>query len=130
MERIAEFIESKYTGKVVEVGVGRQTEVAEYLGSCDGIEVTVTDIDTEAGEKVPEKIEFVADDVTDPDMRVYDGASVIYSVRPPYELHSALKEIAEAVGTDLLVVPLADETPRHGFELLNYEGVVIYRYSS
>ncbi|XGI83486.1 UPF0146 family protein [Halorutilales archaeon Cl-col2-1] len=130
MERVSEFIESKYTGKVIEVGVGRQTEVAEYLGSCDGIEVTVTDIDTEAKNEAPDGLDFAVDDVTDPDMRVYDDASVIYSVRPPYELHSALKEVAEAVETDLLVVPLADETPRHGFELVSYEGRAVYIYRS
>lgn len=125
MEEVSEFVKNEYAEgeKVVEVGVGRQDETARALSEA-GFEVTVTDArDVEDDVR---GVEFVSDDVTSTETTVYEGASLVYSLRPPYEIHADIDSVAREVGADALLVPLAGEgTPLESdpnFELVNHGG--------
>ena len=121
-DTIVEYVRENYVegARLVEVGVGERDDTARALADAD-FEVTATDArEVETGEGV----EFVRDDVKSPDMSVYGGASLVYSLRPPYEIHSDIDDVARSVGADTLLAPLADEgTPlKRDFELVNHDG--------
>ncbi|MET1124929.1 MAG: UPF0146 family protein [Archaeoglobaceae archaeon] len=119
MLALAEFIARRYSGKVVEVGIGSYVKVAEELVKR-GLDVYATDV---VVRKVPRGVRFFLDDVTSPKMEIYEGASLVYSIRPPPELYSAIARVAELVGADCIIKPL-HEVPRG--RLLNYRGVSFY----
>ena len=103
-EDLAEFIGQNYSGRIVEVGGGRVLEVARLL-SARGLEVVLTDKEEwQLGSLRIEK-----DDIFAPRMELYQGASLIYSIRPPLELQIAMGDVAARVGADILVRPLQDE---------------------
>lgn len=106
-KEIAEFISENYSGKVVEVGMGFVTDVADLLKSGDpkSLELVVTDLE----ERSLGRISVVKDDAFSPRMEIYRGASLIYSIRPPLELQLAIGKIALEVGADVLLRPLWDE---------------------
>jgi len=121
-DALVEYVRKNYVegARLVEVGIGERDGTARALADA-GFEVTATDIhDVETGEGV----EFVRDDVTSPDTSVYEGASLVYSLRPPYEIHADIDSVARSVGADTLLVPLADEGAPLGrdFELVNRDG--------
>ncbi|MDG5820137.1 UPF0146 family protein [Natronococcus sp. A-GB7] len=94
-------------GRVVEVGIGRRTELAAALAEAD-VSVTATDITPRA---VPGTVEFVTDDVVDPDLEVYEDAEAIYARNLPPELHRPTLEVAERVGADFLFTTLGGDQP-------------------
>jgi uncharacterized protein len=123
-KEISEFISRNYSGKVVEVGAGFISDVANGLKSLD---LVVTDLE----ERSLGKIAVVKDDAFSPKMEIYKGASLIYSIRPPLELQVAIGEIALEVGADVLVRPLWDEVvelPGFSRSLVNLGGAGIYLY--
>ncbi|MDX1744584.1 MAG: UPF0146 family protein, partial [Halobacteriales archaeon] len=77
----------------VEVGVGHRPEVAGELAAT-GTRVVATDIEPRP---VPAGVTFVIDDVTDPDLAVYQAASLVYALRAPPELHRAIRSVARSV---------------------------------
>jgi len=122
---IARYIAENYPSatKIVEVGVGKVPDVAIELQRLSPVcEVIVTDV-----AEPPElsgRVKFVRDDITEPNLGVYEGAALIYAVRPPPELQPHLLEVAREVGADLLIKPLAGESmPLRGGNLINYQGV-------
>lgn len=125
---IAGYIAENYplAGKIVEVGVGWMPEVAmELQGMLPACEVIVTDVIKPS--TLPERIKFICDDITKPNFRIYEGAALIYAIRPPPELQPYLLEVAQLVGANLIVKPLAAESmPLRGGELINYRGVAFY----
>ena len=80
--------------RLVEVGIGRRTEVATQLARA-GYDVVATDVRQRA---VPEAVAFRVDDVTDPDPATYAGAAVVYALRCPPELQSPLRAVAAEAG--------------------------------
>lgn len=110
--------------RLVEVGVGRRDDTARALVDA-GFDVTATDTDEV---ETDERVEFARDDVTSPDISVYEGASLVYSLRPPYEIHEYIDRVARSVGADTLLFPLADEgTPlERNFELVNRDGYAFF----
>ena len=106
---LAKFILKNYSGKVVEIGAGRILDVALRLRS---LEIVATDIQgcfTGA-------IRVERDDIFSPNKKIYRGASLIYSIRPPMELQIAIGELAFEIGADVLIRPLDDEVvDLHGF---------------
>jgi uncharacterized UPF0146 family protein len=100
---LARFILARYSGKVVEVGVGSVPEVALLL--VPHIEVVATDKEARS----LEGLEIVADDVFSPRQDFYRGASLLYSIRPPLEMQIAMGRLALDIGADVIVRPLADE---------------------
>jgi len=127
---IARYISENYPSatKIVEVGIGRVPDAAiELQRLLPACEVVVTDV-----AELPElsrRVKFVRDDITEPNLSVYEGAALIYAVRPPPELQPHLLEVARDVGADLLVKPLAGESmPLRGGMLINYQGVAFYAF--
>jgi uncharacterized UPF0146 family protein len=126
-EDFAEYILKNYSKKVVEVGVGGRPEVALLLK--DKIEVVATDIiDQEyAG------VRFFRDDIFDPNIGIYENASLIYSIRPPIDLQEAMARIAKEVGADLLIRPFGNEKADlsrifKSYKLMNYKKTRFYLY--
>ncbi len=109
--------------KVVEVGVGRFYLVSNYLLKHTKMNIILTDIK-------PSHEGIIQDDVTRPQMHLYENARVIYSIRPPGELHSALMDISKKTGAILIIKTLGDEeilTPEK-MHLVNYQKAVFHVY--
>jgi uncharacterized UPF0146 family protein len=128
-EDIAGFIISNYPhgSKVVEVGVGQHAEVAALLSGC--FEVVCTDV-LDAG---PEGLAYIKDDIFKPNMDLYRGASLIYSIRPPVDLQDSIAEVARHVGADLLIRPFSSERTDlkkyfRGFKCVNFKSAVFFLY--
>ena len=118
MEVVADYILENYAGKVVEVCVGNHFKVAEKLSQK--LHVVCTDIKPRKA-----KVEFYVDDVMDPDLRIYAGAELIYSLRPPLELYSYIVKLSKAVRADCLIRPFGNEFSNEG-KLINYKGERFY----
>ncbi len=118
---LGEFISKNYAPQmIVEVGIGKKWEVAIQL-SAAGFEVIATDV----MDINPRGFDFVKDDITDPDMSVYENVGLVYSIRPPPELFSSIIDVARSAGADCLIRPLSNEFPQGG-ELVNYRGERFY----
>jgi uncharacterized UPF0146 family protein len=102
---VVEYITGKYDD-AVEIGIGHFPDVALALKG-KGVKVLATDIKQfqYGGLKV------VVDDVTEPDLSLYNRVHVIYALRPPMELVPYMVRLAKAISTDLIVKPLASEYP-------------------
>ncbi|RLG29731.1 hypothetical protein DRN98_08085, partial [Methanosarcinales archaeon] len=78
---------------------------------------------------------YVKDDILSPDIEIYEGADIIYSIRPPEELQVSIARVASAVGADLILKPLGSEIVdiskyfKH-FEVVNLGGATIICYRS
>lgn len=103
---LARFILDRYSGKVAEVGVGCVPEVALLL--APHIEVFTTDKTGGAFGGLA----VVGDDIFSPNLDLYLGASLLYSIRPPLEMQIAMGKLAQKVGADVIIRPLADEVAR------------------
>lgn len=90
---------------LVEIGIGRRTDLAEALADR-GATVTATDIEQC---RVPEPVEFVLDDVTDPDRTIYEDAEALYARRLPPELQRPTWELARDVGAACLFTTLGGD---------------------
>ncbi len=128
-EGIAAFIKNNYPNgsKIVEVGVGSHPEVALLLQ--EDFEVICTDI-MDSG---PEGVRYVKDDIFRPDMALYSGAALIYSIRPPVDIQDAMASVAKKVGANLLIRPFSSEhsdLKKHfrGFRVINHDGAAFYLY--
>ncbi len=122
MLRLADYISRNYSGKVVEVGIGNFTAVAEELSSS-GFSVVATDI---VEKKVPEGIEFYVDDIRNPKLEIYENANLVYSIRPPPEIAKDVVRVSKAVGADCIIKPLYGDYFEG--ELVNYKGLPFYLY--
>ncbi len=115
---IAEYVSKFYSGKVVEVGIGYNWKVALRLKDL-GFEVVATDL-----KPIDVPVEFYVDDVTDPKVEIYEGASLIYTIRPPPEIVPYILRIAEVVKSDVIVRPFGNEF--YDGRLINYKGERFY----
>ncbi|WP_202318884.1 UPF0146 family protein [Archaeoglobus neptunius] len=120
MLRLAEFIAGRYRGKVVEVGIGNFTAVAEMLAKS-GLHVVATDV---VRRKVPDGVGFFVDDINSPRLWIYDKASLVYSIRPPPEIVPAILRVAGEIGADCIVKPLYGD--HFDGKLFNYRGLAFY----
>ncbi|MBE2900375.1 hypothetical protein DNK57_06135 [Methanothermobacter thermautotrophicus] len=109
--------------RVVEVGAGRFLYVSDYIRKHSKVDLVLTDIKPSHGG-------IVCDDITSPRMDLYRGASVIYSIRPPGEIHSPLMRVANAVGARLIIKPLTGEdiVTERKMKLVNYGRTYFYEY--
>ena len=76
--------------------------------------------------------EILQDDICHANLKIYKGASLIYSIRPPEELHPALFRVAQKVGSDLIIKPYSDDsinTPKK-MKLINYKKAIFYQRCS
>ncbi len=119
---IGEYIIKHYTD-TVEVGIGKNTEVARILLDA-GVRVRSTDV-KECG--VPGWLCFTIDDVFSPDTSLYEGADVIYAIRPAIEMIPPLLALARTINCDLIVYHLGFECYGDGGEKIDC-GVLLHRY--
>ncbi len=119
---IVEFIAKRYEGKLVEVGIGNYHCVAKKLSDM-GFKIVATDFRAIKG--LPDEVEFHVDDVMDPNLEIYEGAILIYSIRPPLELYPYIVSVAKAVKADCLIRPFGNEFAIDG-KLINYKGERFY----
>lgn len=103
--------------KIIEVGIGKERAVYDELKRAKA-RIIAVDIDITSEE-------FVKDDITKPNVEIYKGSEIIYSIRPPPELYLFLKEIAREVKALLIIKPLATDEPPE-FKLVNYKGLYFY----
>ncbi|MGB3943970.1 MAG: UPF0146 family protein [Methanothrix sp.] len=123
---LARFILARYSGKVVEVGVGAAPEVA--LSISGAVDLVATD----RRSRTMEGIAVIGDDIFSPDLDLYRGASLIYSIRPPLEIQIAAGRVALEVGADLIVRDLAGEVadiPGLRRTLVNFGEARFYLFS-
>jgi len=110
-----------YTPKIVEVAVGNFLEVAIGLRKHLKLNIIMTDIK-------PSHTGIIQDDITHPNLEIYKNASLIYSIRPPEELHPHLVKVAGKVGSDLIIKPLSTDSinSKRKLELINYKKTFFY----
>lgn len=107
----------------VEVGAGRNLVAARLIRGA-GIPVRCTDI-----RPIPPEdgIAVARDDVFLPDLGLYQGADLIYAIRPGLEMVPPLIALAERIGADLLIYHLGNEIYGTGGEIVDC-GVILHRY--
>jgi uncharacterized UPF0146 family protein len=107
----------------VEVGIGRNTKAAEIISQA-GVLLRSTDV-KDLGH--PGTLNFVQDDIFEPDLSLYKGADVIYSIRPAVEMVPPMLDIAREVNCDLIIYHLGFEIYESGGEKIDC-GVVLHQY--
>jgi uncharacterized UPF0146 family protein len=102
---MAEFIRTRYPhgSRVVEVGVGDHPEVALLLKN--DFDLICTDMRANSAPG----LQYVRDDIFKPDLKIYEGASLIYSIRPPIDMQDPMAVIAKKVGAELIIRPFSSE---------------------
>ncbi|WP_175416335.1 UPF0146 family protein [Natrinema versiforme] len=108
--------------QVVEIGIGRRTEVARALAKR-GVSVTATDVHDR---DVPAGVQFVRDDIVDPDPSVYADADAVYARNLPPELHRPALEAARAADADFLFTTLGGDQPAVPVERVTIETGTLY----
>ena len=119
----AKYIINNYAeaDKIVEVGVGKFHEVASILQENIKTTIVLTDIK-------PSSCKIVQDDICNPDLKIYKGSSLIYSIRPQPELQPYIIDVAENVGADIIIKPFSTEFVSYNkMKLLNYRKTSFYR---
>ena len=115
-EAIVEFIATLFPKpkKIIEVGIGKLPKIALKLAEkFPGAEIIVTDIDPHIIQQIKQQypqIKAIKDDITKPNIKLYQNADLIYSIRPPPELAPYLLKLAKKVGASLIIRPLGSET--------------------
>jgi uncharacterized UPF0146 family protein len=112
----------KHASKIVEVGIGGFPLVAQKLQEHLNMDIIMTDIK-------PYHDGVVQDDINHPDLKIYNDALLIYSIRPPEELQPCIIEVADIVGADLIIKPLSSEfiNQDSGMKLINYKKAIFYK---
>jgi uncharacterized UPF0146 family protein len=110
--------------KIIEVGVGRSPYTLLQLRSLlPNVEIVATDIDQEVVRELNGMgVKSLVDDIFEPDEEVYEGADLIYSIRPPFELIPRLAELGSRIGADILIIPLSEDV--HLSNLSGWERIV------
>ncbi|WP_226480713.1 UPF0146 family protein [Natrinema amylolyticum] len=108
--------------QVVEIGIGRRTDLARALAQR-GVSVTATDVHDR---DVPDGVTFVRDDVVDPDSSVYAGADAVYARNLPPELHRPALTVARDTDADLLFTTLGGDQPAVPVERVTVEAGTLY----
>jgi uncharacterized UPF0146 family protein len=119
---IGEYIARHYAD-TVEVGIGMNMDAARILLDR-GVRVRCTDI---RDLQVPECLAFSHDDIFSPSVDLYEGADLIYAIRPGIEMIPPLIRLAMKIDCDLLVYHLGFETYGNSSERIEC-GVILHRY--
>jgi uncharacterized UPF0146 family protein len=119
---IGAWIASRYHS-AAEVGAGNNFIAAVILRDA-GVKVFCTDIQRP---RITEDIPFFIDDVFCPDISLYQGVEVIYSIRPGEEMMPALIRLARHLDVDLLIYHLGFEGYGRGGEIIDC-GVTLHCY--
>ena len=118
---------SEKTGKktkIVEIGAGKFQTISKNLSENENIDIVMTDID-------PANENIIKDDVFNPNMSIYNGADILFSIRPPAELQEAIMKIRDEVNATLIIKPLFNEDlnmKTKKMKLKNYNRASFYIY--
>ena len=118
---------SEKTGKktkIVEIGAGKFQTISKNLSEKENIDIIMTDID-------PANENIIKDDVFNPNMSIYNGADILFSIRPPAELQEAIMKIRDEVNATLIIKPLFNEDlnmKTKKIKLKNYNRASFYIY--
>lgn len=93
--------------RVVEVGIGRRTDLASVLAKS-GVSIIATDVHERT---VPDGVTFVRDDIVEPDNSVYEGSDAIVARNLPPELHRPTLAVARAVDAAFVFTTLGGDQP-------------------
>lgn len=110
------------TVKIAEIGVGKYDKIAETLSNRENITIIKTDI-------IPKDSTVIKDDITNPNLELYEDVDIIYSIRPPSELQPHLVDLARKIDSQLIIKPLTNEdlnTPKANMKLKNYNRASFY----
>jgi uncharacterized UPF0146 family protein len=124
-EDLAQYIINNYSNanRVVEVGAGKFHKVASILEEHLNSTIVMTDIK-------PSHEKIIKDDICNPDLKIYNGSSLIYSIRPQPELMPHLMAVAEKTGADLIIKPFSTDFVNPGkMKLINYKKATFYKAS-
>lgn len=119
----AQYIINNYThaDKIVEVGVGKFHYVASILE--ENLKTTIVPTDIK-----PSSSKTVQDDICNPDLKIYKGSSLIYSIRPQPELQPYIIETAIKVGSDVIIKPFSTEyVNSNKMKLITYGKTSFYK---
>ncbi|MDO5860237.1 UPF0146 family protein [Methanobrevibacter sp.] len=108
--------------RIAEIAVGKFDMISEMLGKKENITLIKTDI-------APADESVIKDDITNPNLNLYDGVDIIYSIRPPGELQPHLVKLAQKVNAMLIIKPLTGEdlnTGRVKMQLKNFKKASFY----
>ena len=74
---------------------------------------------------------IILDDIRQPNLKIYKDAGLIYSIRPPEELHPYLEKVSWISGADLIIKPLSTDSinTKGKMDLINYKKAVFYKTS-
>jgi len=125
-EDFAQYIINNYANadKIVEVGVGKFHKVALTLNENLNSSMVMTDI-----KPISKKV--IQDDIVNPDLKIYEGSSLIYSIRPQPELQPHIIKLAENIGADVIIKPFSTEfINSNKMKLVNYKKATFYKISS
>lgn len=108
--------------KVAEIGIGNFFQVANNIRSY-GIDIIKIDIN-------PQGDTVIFDDIKNPTIDLYGNVKIIYSIRPPYELHHNLINLAKTINATLIIKPLNNEfiDSKLNMDIVNYKKVNFYKY--
>ena len=118
---------SEKTGKktkIVEIGAGKFLTISKNLSENENIDIIMTDID-------PANENIIKDDVFNPNMDIYKGTDILFSIRPPAELQEAIMKIRDDVNATLIIKPLFNEDlnmKTRKMKLKNYNRASFYIY--
>lgn len=107
---------------IAEIGVGKFPQIADILQKQENITLIKTDIH-------PADATVIKDDITNPDLDLYKGVDIIYSIRPPSELQPYLVALAQKIDSQLIIKPLTNEdlnTGRVKMKLKNFNKASFY----
>ncbi len=119
---LAQYIINNYSSadKIVEVGAGKFHRVASILEENLNSTIVMTDIK-------PSHEKIIQDDICNPNLKIYGGSSLIYSIRPQPELMPCLMMVAEKTGADLIIKPFSTDFVNSGkMKLVNYKKTTFY----
>ncbi|MDD3070438.1 MAG: UPF0146 family protein [Methanoculleus horonobensis] len=120
---IGEYIAARYR-RAVEVGIGNNPEAARLVRAAGALMLCT---DVRSGIR-HDGLDVVTDDVFEPDLRLYEGADLIYAVRPGVEMVPPLIALADQIDSDLLVYHLGCEIYGNGGEVVDCGPVLLHRY--
>lgn len=109
---------------IVEVAVGHFSQVGCQLKKHLKVDIILTDIK-------PYHDWIILDDIRQPDLKIYKDAGLIYSIRPPEELHPYLEKLSKKIGADLIIKPLSTDSinTKEKMTLINFKKAVFYKKS-
>lgn len=135
---LVDFISRSYRSatKIVEIGVGAYPWIAKGVKErLPGTDVVATDTNEETLailKKACPETKVVCDDILRPQLKIYEKADLIYSLRPPSEMVRDIIKLASQVGCDVLIRPYSDEEggysypEREGWRLMTHGHAVFY----